>query len=51
MLVDAQVTVVVLEPAKHRELAVADMIALNKWTHLELRLFSARLSCGRTYIR
>ncbi len=29
---DAQVTVVVLEPAKHRELTVAGMIALNKWT-------------------
>ncbi|MDP9133152.1 MAG: energy transducer TonB [Nitrospirota bacterium] len=29
---DAKVTVVVLEPAKHRELTVAGMIALNKWT-------------------
>ena len=29
---DAQVTVVVLEPAKHRELTVAGMMALNKWT-------------------
>lgn len=31
---DAQVTVVVLEPAKHRELTVAGIIALNKWTFL-----------------
>ena len=29
---DAKVTVVVLEPAKHRELTIAGMIALNKWT-------------------
>ena len=29
---EAQVTVVVLEPAKHRELTVAGIIALNKWT-------------------
>ena len=29
---DGKVTVVVLEPAKHRELTVAGMIALNKWT-------------------
>jgi hypothetical protein len=29
---DAQVTVVVLEPAKHRELTVAGMMALSKWT-------------------
>ena len=29
---EAQVTVVVLEPAKHRELTVASIIALNKWT-------------------
>ena len=29
---DAQVTVVVLEPAKHRELTIAGIIALNKWT-------------------
>lgn len=29
---EAQVTVVVLEPAKHRELTIAGMIALNKWT-------------------
>jgi hypothetical protein len=26
------VTVVVLEPAKHRELTIAGMAALNKWT-------------------
>ncbi len=31
---DALVTVVVLEPAKHRELTVAGIIALNKWTFL-----------------
>ena len=31
---DAQVTVVVLEPAKHRELTVAGIIALNKLTFL-----------------
>ena len=31
---EAQVTVVVLEPAKHRELTVAGIIALNKWTFL-----------------
>jgi hypothetical protein len=29
---DAKVTVVVLEPAKHRELTIAGMAALNKWT-------------------
>ena len=29
---DATVTVVVLEPAKHRELTIAGMVALNKWT-------------------
>ena len=29
---DATVTVVVLEPAKHRELTIAGMAALNKWT-------------------
>jgi hypothetical protein len=29
---NAQVTVVVLEPAKHRELTVAGMTALSKWT-------------------
>ena len=29
---DAMVTVVVLEPAKHRELTIAGMAALNKWT-------------------
>ena len=29
---DGKVTVVVLEPAKHRELTIAGMIALNKWT-------------------
>lgn len=29
---EAQVTVVVLEPAKHRELTVAGMTALSKWT-------------------
>jgi len=29
---DAQVTVVVLESAKHRELTIAGIIALNKWT-------------------
>ncbi len=29
---DAQVTVIVLEPAKHRELTIAGIIALNKWT-------------------
>jgi len=29
---DAKVTVVVLEPCKHRELTVAGMAALNKWT-------------------
>lgn len=29
---DAQVTVVVLEPAKHRELTISGIIALNKWT-------------------
>ncbi|MDN5941038.1 MAG: energy transducer TonB [Nitrospira sp.] len=28
----AMVTVVVLEPAKHRELTIAGMAALNKWT-------------------
>jgi hypothetical protein len=28
----ARVTVVVLEPAKHRELTIAGMAALNKWT-------------------
>ena len=28
----AAVTVVVLEPAKHRELTIAGMAALNKWT-------------------
>ena len=28
----ATVTVVVLEPAKHRELTIAGMAALNKWT-------------------
>ena len=31
---DNQVTVVVLEPAKHRELNLASMIALSKWTFL-----------------
>jgi len=31
---ESQVTVVVLEPAKHRELTVAGIIALNKWTFL-----------------
>ena len=31
---DTRVTVVVLEPAKHRELTVAGMMALNKWTFL-----------------
>jgi len=31
---DSQVTVVVLEPAKHRELTIAGIIALNKWTFL-----------------
>ncbi|MBA5864014.1 MAG: hypothetical protein GDA65_15070 [Nitrospira sp. CR1.1] len=31
---DAQVTVVVLESAKHRELTIAGIIALNKWTFL-----------------
>jgi hypothetical protein len=31
---DVKITVVVLEPAKHRELTVAGMIALNKWTFL-----------------
>lgn len=29
---EAQVTVVVLEPAKHRELTIAGLTALNKWT-------------------
>ena len=29
---DAKVTVVVLEPAKHRELTVAGMVALGHWT-------------------
>jgi len=29
---DATVTVVVLEPAKHRELTIVGMAALNKWT-------------------
>ena len=29
---DATVTVVVLEPAKHRELTIAGMAASNKWT-------------------
>lgn len=29
---EAQVTVVVLEPAKHRELTQAGIAALNKWT-------------------
>ena len=29
---DAKVTVVVLEPCKHRELTTAGMAALNKWT-------------------
>ncbi len=29
---DAKVTVVVLEPCKHRELTMAGMTALNKWT-------------------
>ena len=29
---DAKVTVVVLEPAKHRDLTIAGMAALNKWT-------------------
>jgi hypothetical protein len=29
---EAQVTVVVLEPAKHRELTQAGITALNKWT-------------------
>jgi hypothetical protein len=29
---DAKVTVVVLEPCKHRELTIAGMTALNKWT-------------------
>ena len=29
---EARVTVVVLEPAKHRELTIAGMAALNKWT-------------------
>lgn len=29
---DAQVTVVILEPAKHRELTMAGMAALKKWT-------------------
>ena len=29
---DAAVTVVVLEPAKHRELTIAGIAALNKWT-------------------
>jgi len=29
---DAKVTVVVLEPAKHRELTQAGIAALNKWT-------------------
>ena len=29
---DAKVTVVVLEPAKHRELTSAGIVALSKWT-------------------
>ena len=29
---DAKVTVVVLEPCKHRELTIAGMAALNRWT-------------------
>ena len=29
---DAKVTVVVLEPAKHRELTAAGIVALSKWT-------------------
>jgi len=29
---DAKVTVVILEPAKHRELTIAGMAALNQWT-------------------
>jgi hypothetical protein len=29
---DAKVTVVVLEPCKHRELTLAGIAALNKWT-------------------
>jgi hypothetical protein len=29
---EAKVTVVVLEPARHRELTIAGMAALNKWT-------------------
>ncbi len=29
---DAKVTVVVLEPARHRELTIAGMAALSKWT-------------------
>lgn len=29
---EARVTVVVLEPARHRELTIAGMAALNKWT-------------------
>ena len=29
---DATVTIVVLEPCKHRELTIAGMAALNKWT-------------------
>lgn len=29
---DAKVTVVILEPAKNRELTIAGMAALNKWT-------------------
>ena len=29
---EAKVTVVVLEPCKHRELTIAGMTALNKWT-------------------
>ena len=29
---EARVTVMVLEPAKHRELTIAGMAALNKWT-------------------
>jgi len=29
---EAKVTVVVLEPCKHRELTIAGMAALNKWT-------------------
>jgi hypothetical protein len=29
---DAKVTVIVLEPCKHRELTIAGMAALNKWT-------------------